>query len=291
MSVKRGGLGRNLSALLSASSQSAKSDPLFTPLSLDLTKLKPGKYQPRRHIDEASIGELSASIAKQGLLQPLVVRPLDQDHYEIIAGERRFHASKRAGLKSVPVIVRDVNDETAMALALIENLQREDLNPIDEARALSRLSNEFQLTHQQIAELVSKSRTTVTNQLRLLNLIPEVISFLEQGVLDMGHARTLLSLEPNLQLNIANLIIQKQLSVREAEKLVQLSAKSPKTSKAKLDLPHSTQNKIHQLAGFLESKIQVKTDKNGHGSLIIHYSAMTELDNLIEKILGVDMLT
>ncbi|TAL63031.1 MAG: ParB/RepB/Spo0J family partition protein, partial [Legionella sp.] len=204
MATKRSGLGRNLSALLSQSSTMVLDErPVTNPLKLAVGCLQPGKYQPRGEMEEAPLMELADSIKKQGLLQPLLVRELDDGRYEIIAGERRWRASQMAGLTEVPVIVKQVDDETAMAMALVENLQREDLNAMDQARAMYRLTNEFSLTHQQVAELLCKSRTAVSNFLRLMSLSTVVKKMLEHGDLDMGHARALLTLDELQQNQVA----------------------------------------------------------------------------------------
>ena len=197
MTVKRSGLGRNLSALLSQSGSTLlqQEKPQSEHLKLAVDCLQPGKYQPRGEMEEAPLNELAESIKKQGLLQPLIVRELTNGCYEIIAGERRWRASQIAGLTEVPVILKQVDDETAMAMALVENLQREDLNAMDQARAMHRLTTEFALTHQQVADLLCKSRTAVSNFLRLLSLAPSVKKLLEHGDLDMGHARALLMLD------------------------------------------------------------------------------------------------
>lgn len=289
MSVKRGGLGRNLSALLGASGVSAL--PLqgeFSTLLLPVSSLHPGKYQPRQAIDQTALQELANSIRQQGLLQPLVVRPIAANNYEIIAGERRWRASQLAGLKDVPVIVREVNDETAMAIALVENLQREDLNPADEARAMARLSEEFGLTHQQIADLVSKSRAAVTNQLRLLNLSPVVLQFLEAGDLDMGHARALLALELDHQVLVADLIIARGLSVRDTEKEVKRLKKGYQSvpnsiSQAPRPFLH---HQIEIVTKYLQSKVRITQNKKGSGSLIIQYSSVDELETVIQRIIN-----
>ena len=222
MTVKRGGLGRNLSALLSQPSGILLTDkPQTESLRLSVECLQPGKYQPRGEMEQAPLTELAESIKKQGLLQPLLVRELSSGRYEIIAGERRWRASQIAGLTEVPVILKQVDDETAMAMALVENLQREDLNAMDQARAMHRLTNEFSLTHQQVADLLCKSRTAVSNFLRLLSLSTAVKKLLEHGDIDMGHARALLMLEEEQQNQAAQLIVAKNLSVRETEKLVE----------------------------------------------------------------------
>lgn len=284
MSVKRGGLGRNLSALLSSSAVTGlHSQPAVQSLALD--SLQPGKYQPRKFMDEDLLKELAGSIRQQGLLQPLVVRMLDNGCYEIIAGERRWRACRLAELQEVPVIIRQVDDETAMAMALVENLQREDLNPLDQARAMARLVEEFTLTHQQIADLLSKSRAAVSNHLRLLTLSSEVMPLLEAGRLDMGHARTLLMLEPSQQLQVANLVVAGDLSVRETEKLVARirEGRAQQTTVAEI-FPGSMQDQVALLAQHLKSKVKVKPGRDGKGSLIIHYNSLQDLETVIQQI-------
>ncbi len=224
MTVKRSGLGRNLSALLSQTGANTlvnNAPPAAPAQKLAVHCLQPGKYQPRGEMTEMGLTELAESIKKQGILQPLLVRELSNGQYEIIAGERRWRASQLAGLAEVPVIIKQVDDETAMAMALVENLQREDLNAMDQARAMHRLTTEFALTHQQIADLLCKSRAAVSNYLRLMSLTTAVKKLLEHGDLDMGHARALLILDEEQQNQAAQIIIAKNLSVRETEKLVE----------------------------------------------------------------------
>lgn len=287
MTVKRSGLGRNLSALLGSSANNILADtPGNESLKLALDCLQPGKYQPRTDIEEAPLNELAASIKQQGLLQPLVVRKLSNGRYEIIAGERRWRACQLAGLTEVPALLRQVDDETAMAIALVENLQREDLNAMDQARAMQRLTSEFGLTHQQVAELLCKSRTAVSNFLRLLSLSPEVKRLVEHGDLDMGHARALLMLSEEQQGQVAQIIIAKNLSVRETEKLV---------ARVKEGLPQEAPllresinpqliEQINTLAKHLQAKIKIKPGKAGKGSMVIHYDSMQNLQQVIQQL-------
>lgn len=287
MAVKRGGLGRNLSALLgqSAAPENKTSD---SPLTLSLACLKPGKYQPRTDFSEDTLKELAESIRQQGLLQPLIVRPLDEQQYEIIAGERRWRASQLAGLTEVPVIIRMVDDETAMAIALIENLQREDLNALDQARAMHRLTHEFALTHQQVADLLAKSRTAVSNFLRLLTLSDEVKRLLEHGDLDMGHARALLILNEEQQRQAAHLIVAKNLSVRDTEQLVKrLKNGKPQQSSAMAEDVHpEVKNQLQHLSQHLQTKVKIKQGKTGKGALVIHYNSDHELQAVLRQMLG-----
>lgn len=288
MTVKRSGLGRNLSALLSHSGSGLLQEekPQTEHLKLAVNCLQPGKYQPRGEMEEAPLNELAESIKKQGLLQPLLVRELSTGCYEIIAGERRWRACQIAGLTEIPVILKQVDDETAMAMALVENLQREDLNAMDQARAMHRLTTEFALTHQQVADLLCKSRTAVSNFLRLLALAPGVKKLLEHGDLDMGHARALLMLEEEQQNQVALLIIAKNLSVRETERLVE-RVKSGVTE----EQPQKELNPVHQeslstLARQLQTQVKLKPGKAGKGSLVIHYKNESALQKLIEQLMN-----
>ena len=291
MSQKRGGLGRNLSALLSQASVQITPDmPLKEQAQIEykpINQLQAGEYQPRRTFSAASISELAESIRQQGLLQPLVVRELQSNHYEIIAGERRWRACQQAGLTQVPVIIKAVNDETALALALIENLQREDLTALDQARAMQRLLVDFGLSHQQIAELLSKSRATVTNHLRLLNLSTEVQTFLEQGSIDMGHARSLLTLSEKEQKRIAHKVVANALSVRETEKLVNAFKNTTvPTKKPPVAYPKDLQTHITHLAQNLNTQVRIKPGDADGGTLMIHYSDFSNLQKIIAQILG-----
>lgn len=292
MVVKRGGLGRNLSALLSHTNSSALLDEpaeqrTFTHKTLAINLLQPGKYQPRREIEDSALHELAQSIKQHGLLQPLVVREINPDQYEIIAGERRWRACQLADMNNVPVIVRQVDDETAMAMALIENLQREDLNVIDQAFAMQRLVNEFDLTHQQIADLLSKSRTNVSNYLRLLNLNSDVRCLLERGDLDMGHARCLLVLDSELQTQVAQQVVNKNLSVRETEALVARMKMSPTAiSETKRDVVPLYKTQIQSLSQRLEANVTIKAGKKAGGSLMIHYDDEQNLELLIERLMN-----
>jgi ParB family chromosome partitioning protein len=251
---------------------------------MTVDQLQPGKYQPRRRIPVDSLEELASSIRSQGIIQPLVVRGTSNGKYEIIAGERRWRAAQLAGLTDVPVIVREINDETAMAISLIENIQRQDLNVIEEALALKRLIEEFEMTHQEVAEAVGKSRTSVTNTLRLLKLTPEVLSLVEQGHLDMGHARALLAIDEIQQSEVANHVVARSLSVRETEKLInrlQVAA-----SKAQLKtLVAVDMNQVERsLKERLGTDVQIKHGSKGKGRLVINYSSTDELDAIIERI-------
>lgn len=288
MTVKRSSLGRNLSALLGNSTSSLLIDKPQKEnyLTLSINSLQPGKYQPRGIIEEAPLEELAASIKQQGLLQPLVVRELTEGHYEIIAGERRWRASQLAGLTEIPVLIRQVDDETAMALALVENLQREDLNAIDQAKAMHRLTSEFDLTHQQVAEILSKSRAAVSNYLRLLNLNPEIRQLLENGDLDMGHARALLMLNEEQQSHVAQLVVAKNLSVRETEKLVARVKMGQVEPETKAILNPLIEQQIQHLAKHLNTKIKIKPGKSGKGTLVIHYETAQNLEAVIKQLIS-----
>ena len=272
MSVKRAGLGRSLSALLQATAEggAVEESTQQTLLRVPITALQPGPYQPRRVFDEKTLAKLAESIQQQGLLQPLVVRARGPGRYEIVAGERRWRACQLAGMQDIPVLVSAVDDKTAMAMALVENLQRESLSAIDSARAMQRLTQEFSLTHQEIAKLLSKSRAAVTNFLRLLQLHPDVQCMLEQGLLDMGHARCLLVLEELQQCEVARWVVDKQLSVRATELLVS------RLNSKQLSTPGYTeplslfQQELQDLSQQLGAKVSIKAQKSGKGMLIIH---------------------
>lgn len=285
MTIKRSSLGRNLSALLSQSNNTLLNEkPQIESLKLAVDCLQPGKYQPRGEMEEAPLMELAQSIKKQGLLQPLLVRELSDGRYEIIAGERRWRASQLAGLTEVPVILKQVDDETAIAMALVENLQREDLNAMDQARAMHRLTHEFSLTHQQVADLLCKSRTAVSNYLRLLALANGVKKLLEHGDLDMGHARALLMLEEEQQNQVAQIIVAKNLSVRETEKLVE-RVKLGKTKEQFPDFDISLyQDQLKNLSQHLRTAIKLKPGKSGKGSLVISYDNEERLQRIIEQL-------
>lgn len=281
--MKKHGLGKNvnalgLSGLLSNTSKTETNDQLRK-LPVDL--LQSGKYQPRKDMDQEALQELANSIKAQGIIQPIVVRPIEKNRYEIIAGERRWRAAQLASLHEVPVVIRDIPDEAAIAMSLIENIQREDLNAIEEATALQRLLDEFGMTHQQIAETVGKSRTTITNLLRLLNLEKTVKIMLELGDIEMGHARALLALPGPLQLSAAKNIADKGLSVREAEQLVNRLQNQNKPVKAKAMDPDI--NRLQSmLTNQLKARVIIQHTGKGSGKLVIHYNSLDELDGIME---------
>jgi ParB family chromosome partitioning protein len=285
MVTKKRGLGRGLDALLADVHQDEQVDLDESLQHFPLDMIQPGKYQPRVDMSQDSLEELADSIRAQGLVQPIVVRPIEDGRYEIIAGERRWRASRIAGMEAVPVIVRDVSDRSAIAMALIENIQRENLNPMEEANAIFRLREEFEMTHQQAAEAVGKSRTAVTNLLRLRNLNEDVKRLVENCDLEMGHARALLALEGEQQSDIAGQIIEKGLSVREAEQLIR-RVQQPKKPAQK-----ETQKDLEVIAGLeasiqekLDSPISIKHNASGKGRLVINYRNVDELKKLIKRI-------
>lgn len=283
--VKKRGLGKSLDALLAytgtdlSAAETAEGSLPEKLAQLPVGMIQRGKYQPRREMDPASLEDLASSIRAQGIIQPLIVRPVG-NQYEIIAGERRWRAAQLAGLSEVPVIIRDIPDEAAIAIALIENIQRENLNPIEEATALQRLIDEFGMTHQQTADAVGKSRAAVTNLLRLLALPDEVKVMLAKGLLEMGHARTLITLPEAVQLEAASLIVARGLSVRDTETLVrQLQAGSIKHSPRPID--PDVLRLQESLSKQLKLKVAIQCNAKGKGKVIIHYRNLTELDALL----------
>ncbi len=286
-SKKKRGLGKGLDALLGLPPDQLagddKSPDDLTLLPVDL--LQRSAYQPRVEFDKAALEDLAASIKAQGVVQPIVVRKVDQGKYEIIAGERRWRASQLAGLYDVPVVIKDVTDLEAMCLALIENIQRQDLNPLEEARGISRLLTEFDMTHDAIAGALGKSRSTITNLLRLLELSDTVKKMLETRELEMGHARALLSLDADQQLDIAKNIVKKGLSVRQTEALVRnLSTKSPTKKSDPQIVDPDIRALQDDLSGKLGASVIIKHKKSGKGTLEIHYSSVDELDGILSRI-------
>ena len=248
-----------------------------------LDMMQSGKYQPRIDMSEESLNELADSIRVQGLVQPIVVRPIAGGRYELIAGERRWRASKIAGLDTIPVLVRDVSARSAIAMALIENIQRENLNPMEEANALQRLLDEFSMTHQEAAEAVGRSRATVSNLLRLRNLNEDVKRLLENCDIEMGHARALLALEGEVQSEAANLVVEKGMSVREAEQLVRRLQQPGKAEKIALDQTEIADFE-RQLYSKLGGNVSVKHTRSGKGRVLINYANVAELEALIKRI-------
>ena len=290
-SAKRKGvsrLGRGLDALLSpaipasaiASEESANKSELQK---IAINQLSPGKYQPRRDMSDSALEELSLSIQSQGIIQPIVVREIENGGYEIIAGERRWRAAKLAQLDVIPCLIKNVPDESAVAIALIENIQREDLNAMEEAIALERLLTEFDLTHQEVAIAVGKSRTTVSNLLRLNKLNNEVKTLLENGDIEMGHARALLTLEGNIQSSAAQTVATKELTVRETESLIK-KIKNPVAEKEKVEKAIETVDMEQGLAEKLGAKVAISHNKKGKGKLVISYANLAKLEEILAKI-------
>lgn len=286
--VRKRGLGKSLDALLSYApleTENLSLSEINTELSdkittLPIAQIQSGKYQPRRHTNPEALQELALSIRSQGIIQPIIVRPIG-DQYEIIAGERRWRAAQLAELTEVPVIIRHVPDEAASAIALIENIQREDLNPVEEAMALQRLIDEFAMTHQEVADAVGKSRASVTNLLRLLALPETIKEMLDREVLEMGHARTLLTLPPALQVETAEIIANRKLSVRETENLVRRlqTPSRPNEQEPDPDIVHLQEKLAHQL----KLRVAIHCTAKGKGKLIIHYRNLAELNNLLAQ--------
>ena len=275
-------LGRGLDILLGqVSSAGGQSDSDHNLKVLSVDALQRGKFQPRDDIDPDTLNELANSITSQGVIQPLVVRKVTYDKYEIIAGERRWRAAKIAGLSEVPAIVREIDDQVALAIGLIENIQRESLTPLEEARALQKLIEDFKMTHEEISHVVGRSRSAVSNLIRLLQLNESVKQLLGSGKIEMGHARALLPLKEDQQLEVANQVIQRSLSVRQTEELVK-RVLNPKPKKSTEVDPHIT-SLMQSLSKTLDSKTEIKQNNN-KGKIIIHYSSSDELDNILKHI-------
>ncbi|BCX81191.1 ParB family transcriptional regulator, chromosome partitioning protein [Methylomarinovum caldicuralii] len=275
---KKRGLGRGLDALLGEAALPRAESPQTLPLE----RIEPGRFQPRRDIDPERLAELAESIRAHGVVQPVVVRPRENDRYELIAGERRWRASRLAGLTEIPVVVRRLDDRTALALALIENIQREDLNPLEQAEALCRLLEEFDMTHQQLAEAVGKSRTTITNLLRLLDLEPEVRQLLAEGRIEMGHARALLGLAGEQQVQIARQVADGKLTVRATEALVK-KLQQPR-EKSRQDRPDPDILRLQEeLSSLLGAPVTIRHGRGGKGSLVIRYSDLEQLEGLLTR--------
>ena len=291
--VKKRGLGRGLDALLAGVNHTEEADaPANTAageggyVTLSVHKIQRGRYQPRRDLAPEALEDLANSIKAQGVMQPIVVRPVDDSRYEIIAGERRWRASQMAGLDEIPVVIRDVPDEAAIAMALIENIQREDLNPMEEAIALQRLQDEFELTQQEVADAVGKSRSAVANLLRLMKLTDEVRTLLEHGDLEMGHARALLGLEGELQQQAAQEVISKALSVRQTEELVRKWQAGDAQPKAKTPKPKDPELEsiATQLSRQFAAKVAISQNTKGKGKITIAYDSPESLAALLEQL-------
>ncbi|MCF8151843.1 MAG: ParB/RepB/Spo0J family partition protein [Sulfuritalea sp.] len=274
------GLGRGLDALLAAnnSPESQRQEMLA------VGALQPGKYQPRTRMDPGSLEELAASIKAQGLIQPISVRPVGNDRYEIIAGERRWRASQLAGLMEVPVLIRDIPDEAALAMSLIENIQREDLNPLEEAAGMQRLIDEFQMTHQQAADAVGRSRSAATNLLRLLHLAKPAQDMLMAGDIEMGHARALLPLSKSEQSRMAALVVDKGYSVREIERLVSRELNPPLKKHADKAPDRDLLRLEEELSDRLGATVSISANRKGSGSLTIRFGSLDQLDGLLARL-------
>lgn len=285
------GLGLGLEALLGPKvDESAKSAPDGAPATLKLAQMQPGKYQPRTRMDEGALYELAESIKAQGVMQPILVRPVGTNRYEVIAGERRMRAARLAGLDEVPVLVRDVPDEAAAAMALIENIQREDLNPLEEAQGLKRLTDEFGLSHEQAAQAVGRSRSAATNLLRLLQLTEPVQQLLMAGDLDMGHARALLAIEGAQQILLAGEVATRKLSVRETEKLVARHAHARQkplirgAHEKPRDITRIEEELADRLTAAVEIRIKKRTKRGEQGEIAIGFGSLDELNGLLDKL-------
>jgi ParB family chromosome partitioning protein len=284
--VKSKGLGRGLDALLGGSLESVSATDTLRVLRVE--QLQPGKYQPRTHMDHDSLVQLADSIRAQGIMQPILVREVGTEQYEIIAGERRWRAAQMAGMHEVQVLVRELTDETALAMSLIENIQRENLNPLEEANGIQRLLDEFGLTHQAAAEAIGRSRTAVTNLLRLRALTGKVQDMLMVGEIDMGHARALLSLDGGQQITAAEQIANRKMSVREAERLVQRLLQPPKAAETapSRDLINLQENVAEQLG----APVAIRQSAKGKGRITIDYSSPDQLEGILAR-LGVTLQT
>ncbi len=282
--IKPKGLGRGLDALLGGGkADDTQSKTEGSLRELPVSNLVPGKYQPRTRMDKAALEELAQSVKDRGIVQPILVREVTGGKFEIVAGERRWRAAQIAGLATVPALVREIPDEQALGIGLIENIQRENLNAIEEAAGIKRLIDEFKLTHETAAQAVGRSRAAVSNLLRLLELAKPVQEMLMDAKLDMGHARALLALSKAKQVELAHQIIAKSLSVREAERLVKHESDPPKTGKSKLSADADTRHLENDLAEKLGTRVAVKADKKGKGSLTIDFMSFEHLDGILER--------
>ncbi len=283
---KKRGLGRGLDALLPKKNTNLVEDTFEDGLrDIPITNIRAGKYQPRRVFREESLEELGASIVSQGLVQPIIVRQIEKGDYEIISGERRWRASKLAGLETVPAIVKEANDESVLAMSLIENIQRENLNPLEEAYAMQRLIDEFNLTHEEVAKSLGKSRSGVSNTLRLINLNLEVAQLLSDGKIEMGHARALLGAEGSRQLFLANIILEESLNVRQTEELIRkdLIRQDNRTSPPRQSDPDKERLET-ELSQRLGQPVKITSSVAGKGKLEIAFSSLDELDGLLARL-------
>lgn len=279
--VKLKGLGRGLDALLANDDEMAQSEALMM---LKVDQLQPGKYQPRSYMDDAALQTLAESISSQGIMQPILVRNIGANKYEIIAGERRWRASQIVGLAELPVLVREIADESALAIALIENIQRENLNPLEEAQGIKRLIDEFEMTHEKAASAVGRSRAAVSNLLRLLSLSAPVQAMLMHNKLNMGHARALIGLDAAQQIMLANKIVQQDLSVRDVENLVKKLAQISAPAAQKTAINHDVLALENTLSEKIGASVNISEKQNGSGVLKISYANLDQLDDIIRKI-------
>lgn len=281
--IRPRGLGRGLDALLAGNTDAEP--PKDAPRTLPIGRIQPGKFQPRTRMDEASLAELADSIREQGIVQPILVRPVDGGRYEIVAGERRWRAAQRAGLSEVPVLVKTVPDQAALALALIENIQRENLNPLEEAQGLKRLIDEFGLTHEAASKAVGRSRSAVTNLLRLTQLAPPVQEYLLGNELEMGHARALLALPAIQQTAAASRVVTRKLSVRDTERLVhQMRSSASRQARARSGADADTLRLENELSERLGASVRIEAGRNGAGRLVIRYMSLEQLDGIIARV-------
>lgn len=278
--IRPKGLGRGLDALLGGKAGASNHEGELREILVE--DLSPGKYQPRTRMDKVALEELAQSVKNRGIVQPILVRQIKPGKFEIVAGERRWRAAQIAGLLTVPALVRDIPDEQALGIGLIENIQREDLNAIEEASGIKRLIDEFKLTHESAAQAVGRSRVAVTNLLRLLELAKPVQEMVMDAKLDMGHGRALLALSKSKQVELAHQIVARSLSVRETERMVKHELAPAKTGKSAMTAAADTRHLENDLAEKLGTKVVVKADKSGRGSLTIHFHSLEQLDGILE---------
>ena len=283
MTAKKKRLGRGLGSLIGnvqETTQASEQEMAGGLTELPVDKIQRGEYQPRKYFDEEALQELANSISAQGIVQPIVVRK-EGSHYELIAGERRWRAAQLAGLQVVPVVIRDIDTRSAAAIALIENIQREDLNPLEEANAFQRLINDFQLTHMQVAEAVGRSRVAVSNMLRLLDLADAVKDMVNKSLLSMGHARAILALSERSQVDVARIVVNRGLSVRETEALVKKELAPHQSKPVKVEVDPDIQRLEQKISDSLCAEVKIKTGKKGAGQLVIHFHNNDELDGIL----------
>jgi ParB family chromosome partitioning protein len=278
--MKAKGLGRGLDALLGGGEER----PREALLTLPVARIRPGRYQPRTKMDQQALAELAASIRSQGLMQPLLVRPVDRDRYELVAGERRWRAAQMAGLDEVPALVREIPDDAALAMSLIENIQRENLNPMEEAAGLQRLVDEFKMTHEQAADAVGRSRSATTNLLRLLKLPRPIQEMLMEGALEMGHARALLALDGARQIELGKRVAAKGLSVRDTEALVQQQLRGGPGARRRKSVDRDLARLEEEASERLGTTVEIRAGRKGTGKLLVHYASLDHLDELLKKL-------